>query len=107
MKNYYGEITQYIYRLGLWFFGSALSLSVIYVYVKFYLNATCSCKVICRIRYRTDGQSGDYMLLPLGSITTKGYELLAKGESILVVNRVRLNEDHFNAELLLIKAIHV
>jgi len=33
-----------------------------------YLNATNSFKLICRTRYWTDGQSGDYMLSPSGSI---------------------------------------
>ena len=66
--NVYGEITQQISRVGLWFLGSALPLIAIYLYTKFYLNANSSFKVICRIRYRTDGQRGDYMLPPLGSI---------------------------------------
>jgi len=55
-------------RVGLWFLGSALPLIAIYLYSKFYLNANSSFKVICRTRYHTDGQSGDYMLPPLGSI---------------------------------------
>ena len=42
----------------------SLPLIAIYLYTKFYLNANSSFKVICRI----DGQSGDYMLPPLGSI---------------------------------------
>ena len=68
MKNGYGEITQEISRVGLWFLGSALPLRLIaiYLYTKFYLNANSSFKVIFRTRYQveeqTDGQSGDYML---------------------------------------------
>ena len=67
-KNGYREITQYIHRVGLWFLGSVLPLIAIYLYTQFYLNVTSSFKVICWTRYRTDGQSDDYMLPPLGSI---------------------------------------
>jgi len=49
----------------------ALPLTAIYLYTKFDLNANSSLKVICRTRYWTDGQSGDYMLPPLGSIITE------------------------------------
>jgi len=50
--------------------------SAIYLYTKFYLNANSSYKVIFQTRYRkdgrmdrgTDGQRGDDMLPPLGSI---------------------------------------
>jgi len=64
MKNGYGEITQLIYRVGLWFLGYALPLIAIYLYTKFYLNATSSIKISFGIQgsVRTDGQSGDYML---------------------------------------------
>ena len=52
--------------------GTALPLIAIYLYTKCYLNANGSFKVICQTMYRTDGrtdgQSGDYMLPPLGSI---------------------------------------
>jgi len=58
--NVYGEITQQICRVGLWFLGSALPLITIYLYTEFYLNAKSSLKVICRTRYRTDGKSSDY-----------------------------------------------
>ena len=69
MKIGYGEITQLLYRAGLWFLGSALHLIAIYIRTKFHLNANSSVKVIRRTRYRTDGQmdgrtdgqSGDYM----------------------------------------------
>ena len=56
MKIGYGEITQLLYRAGLWFLGSALHLIVIYIRTKFHLNANSSVKVIRRTRYRTDGQ---------------------------------------------------
>jgi len=65
MKNGYGEITQQICRVGLWFLGSALPLIGIYIYTKYDLNANSSFNVISRTRYRKDGQSGDYMLPPL------------------------------------------
>ena len=68
MKNGYGEITQYLYRVGLWFMSNALPLIAIYLYTEFYLNANSSFKGICRTRYRTEGQSGDYMLPTLGRI---------------------------------------
>jgi len=45
MKNGYGEITQYKYRVGLWLFGSVLPLIAIYLYTKFYLNAISSFKL--------------------------------------------------------------
>jgi len=54
----------------LWFLGSALTRIAIYLYTctKFDLNANSSFNVICRTRYRTDrwtdGQSGDYNMLP-------------------------------------------
>ena len=66
MKNGYGEITQYIYGVGLWFLGSIFPLIAIhlYTYTKFYLNANSSFKVICRTKYRTDGQSGDFTIPP-------------------------------------------
>ena len=58
MRNGYEEITQYIYRVGLWLLGSALPLIAIYIYTKFYLNAKSSFKVICQTRYRqTDGRT--------------------------------------------------
>ena len=73
MKKGYGEITQLIYRVGLCFLGSALPLIAIYLLTKFHLNTNSSFKVIRRTRYQTDrrmdGQSGDYMLPPLGSLT--------------------------------------
>ena len=42
---------------------TALPLIAIYLNNKFYLNANSSFKVICRTRYRMEGQSGDYMHL--------------------------------------------
>ena len=41
--------------VGLWFLGSALPF--IYLYFKFYLNTNFSFQVICRTRYRKDGQT--------------------------------------------------
>jgi len=38
----------------LWFLGSAIPLIAIYLYAKFYINATSSFKVICQTGYRTD-----------------------------------------------------
>ena len=56
----------------LWFCPSPHWHLSIYMYTKFNLNVNSSFKVICRTRYlmdgRTDRQSGDYMLAPLGSI---------------------------------------
>jgi len=42
--------------------GTALPLIAIYLYTKFYLNANSSFKVIRQTRYRTDRQSGVFML---------------------------------------------
>jgi len=46
MKNGYGEITQQICRVGLWFLGSALPLIGIYIYTKYDLNANSSFKLL-------------------------------------------------------------
>ena len=46
----------------------ALPLIAIYLYTKFYLNAYNSFKVVRQGTGQTDGQSGNYMLSPLGSI---------------------------------------
>ena len=50
-------ITQLIYKVGLWFLGSALPLIVIYLYTKSYLDANSSFKDICRTKYCMDGQT--------------------------------------------------
>jgi len=54
MKNGHGEIIMQINRVGLWFLGVLPfpSLSSICIYIKFYLNANSSFKVICQTRYR-------------------------------------------------------
>ena len=91
MKNGYREITQQIRRVGLWFFGSALPLRLIaiYLYTKFYLNANSSFKVIFRTRYQaeeqTDRQSGDYMLPPLWTIKI-GVKIVVTGDIRLLKN---------------------
>ena len=53
MKNGYGVITQYIYWVGVWFLCTA-PLTAIYLYTKFYLNATSSFKVICQTIYTVE-----------------------------------------------------
>ena len=63
------SLNKYVWKV-LWFLGSALPLIVIYLYTMFYLNAKSSFKVICRTRYWTGGQSGDYMLPSLGITTS-------------------------------------
>jgi len=58
--------------------GSALPLIAIYLYLKFYLNANNSFKVICRTKYRADGRTDDRQTDKTASICLKMYVTLYK-----------------------------
>ena len=83
--------------------GCALFLIAIYLYTKFDLNANSSFKVICRTRYPTDGQSGDYMLPPLGSMNIINEILQHNKSAKLTQNTPIGNNNIFSRTLQLIE----